>query len=168
MKPWSTEDDQKIKNLYTVDKMSIDMIAQVFERTRGSIISRLKKLNIIENYVETKEQQIITIKDVDYILEGNNIYTINKVKGSLYGKYNNIDNTVFSIKNIGKIINYIETQKDYLRILYIGCGYDIIKDYFHEKERIYFQNNNIGKQSFTTLIFYKSIFSGKFSLYIPK
>ena len=157
MKPWSTEDDQKIENLYKVDKMSIDMIAQILERTQGSIIARLKRLNIIDNNIDTKEQDIITIKDIDYILEGENIYTIDKVKGSLYGKYNKIDNTVFSIKNIGKIVNYLETQKDYLRILYIGLGFDIIKEYFREKERFHFQNNNYSKQSFTTLIFYKSI-----------
>ena len=101
--------------------------------------------------------EIITIKNKDYYIINNMIFNIESIKGSVHGLYDSATNTVFSIKNISKIINYMETQKDFLRVLYIGDGFNLIKEHFTYNTRFNFQNNNISKQSFTTLIFYKSV-----------
>lgn len=48
-KPWSSTDDEKLESLYCQGQRSYEM-AKIFERSRGAIISRIKKLQLEEKY----------------------------------------------------------------------------------------------------------------------
>jgi len=48
-KPWTTEDDGKLESLYCEGK-SVESLMEIFERNKGAIESRIKKLELAEKY----------------------------------------------------------------------------------------------------------------------
>jgi len=97
------------------------------------------------------ESQIIMIYENEYLLKNNNIYTLT---GELYGNYDTNSNKIISSKfTLIRIINWLEYHLDnFLKILFIGNGVNIIKDHFKSNKKFVFNNDN-----FNICIFSKCI-----------
>jgi DNA polymerase III epsilon subunit-like protein len=82
---------------------------------------------------ESKDE-IITIDGIEYILSNDKVYEIKKIKGLIYGQYDDKTSTVKPLKHhIRKIINYLTSRGDHLEpILWAGVRTDLItvKQYF--------------------------------------
>ncbi len=188
--PWTKQEDDLLVKLYNVDKLNVGEIAKIHGRAVGGILARLVKNKIIPNKIlargynliktndnpittqqllstpnvddtiENKQYQIITINDIEYFLQDNKVYTINKVLGELYGYYSIESNTITtSQKSLKKIINWISGELDKLKSLkvqYYGIGFDIVQDYFKTNKLFKIFNGQINKtESVNTCICYK-------------
>lgn len=91
--------------------------------------------------MSNNEEQIIMIYENEYRLKNNNIYTLT---GELYGNYDNISNKIVSSKHsLKKIIDWLESHMDnYLKILFIGDGDNIIKNHFKSNKKFIFNHDN--------------------------
>jgi len=95
------------------------------------------------------DTRIIMLHKNEYLLKNNNIYTLTN---ELYGNYDETLNKITSSKyTLKKIITWLESHIDnYLKILFIGNGENIIKDHFKPNKNFIFNNDN-----FNVCIFYK-------------
>lgn len=52
--PWTSEDDERVKQLYNEEKLDCMEIGVLFKRTPGSIAARLVKIDVIKNRFDAK------------------------------------------------------------------------------------------------------------------
>jgi len=71
-KKWSDEQDQLLKQQYQIDQMNIIDIAKQNLRTVGSIICRLKNLEVLSPYLQTEDYNSVRgyseyLKDTEFM-----------------------------------------------------------------------------------------------------
>ena len=77
----------------------IKEIKNEYEEKIEILTNQIKELkNNIEEIYTNNDSNLILIKDKEYILIDDCIYTINKIKGNIYGTYNKTTNKVTKIK----------------------------------------------------------------------
>lgn len=167
-KLWSKIEDDLLIKLYKIDNLNLIEIAQIHKRAPGSIISRLLKNSLVKEkkeirgydlYIEKtttlstennkgnklSTDELILIDNNEYILSNNKVYEIKKVKGEIYGIYNEQTQTVKTLKpQITKIIDFLMGKTDIEAVLYIGNidDFNFIKDYFPHILFEYFNYQN--------------------------
>lgn len=92
---WSKEQEEELLNLYCTEEMSIEEIAEHFEKNNRSIISKLVQLKVYKK-PEIEKSDKRTVKSM--ILELENILGI-EIAGVNLSKKSNLEALVDAIKN---------------------------------------------------------------------
>lgn len=167
-KIWSKIDDELLIKLYNIDKLKLIEIAQIHKRAPGSIVSRLLKKSIVKEKKEIRgydayikntlstnstnkeekksdSEELIIINDEEYILSNGKVYEIKKIKGKIYGQYDEKTQTVKILKSyITKIIDFLLANPSINTVLYSGDNddFNFLKEYFPNIIFEYFNYEN--------------------------
>ncbi len=97
---------------------------------------KLPKITNYSNPLDSTESdnkdEIITIDNIEYILSNGKVYEVKKIKGQIYGQYDEKTSTVKALKShVRKIINYLTTRGEItVPILWAGSDLSTVKQYF--------------------------------------
>jgi len=125
-----------VKNKIVSDKKTVRGYEQylLMEQTKSDKPEKLvKQFKAKTKPIESeKPDEIILVGDTEYILNGDKVYEVKKVKGQIYGQYDETTSTVKPLKqSIRKIIGYL-TEKQELSgpVLWAGTDLQVAKSYF--------------------------------------
>ena len=161
-KPWTKQEDELLIQNYNINNFDILTISNIHQRAPGGIVSRLVKNKIVsdkkilrgydaylkleqtkptekisknsKSYIKKEDDndEIIMVDDTEYILNNRTVYDIKKIRGSIYGSFDDKTNTVRPLKSyIKRIINYLSLHSEVgINILWAGSDLELIKQYF--------------------------------------
>jgi hypothetical protein len=103
-KPWSQEEDEKLKDLYLNKKLSVLEICQIHKRFPGGIMSRIKSLGLVTNDFEIRDFEKITeyIRSEEFQnlkKEVLNARKLNKTKSNPTNEMESMKESIVELKN---------------------------------------------------------------------
>jgi DNA polymerase-3 subunit epsilon len=124
-----------IKNKIVLEKKAIRGYEQYLnlEQTKPDISNEKLVKNTKTKFKELNEKdELILVGETEYILNNGKVYEVKKVKGQIYGYYDENSSTVKALKpSIRKIIGYLTDRIELLGpVLWAGTDLQVIKNYF--------------------------------------
>jgi DNA polymerase III epsilon subunit-like protein len=170
-KTWSEQEDLLLKKFYLEDKLDVIKISELHQRTPGGIVARLVRNKIIQEKKMARgwetfskptqitkpvitpktiktipiklPEEIIKIGDQEFILSGEHIWGIKKIKDQILGTYDKSNNQYTPFDSLTKyLIEFLKSRTELKpNILLLGNNLEPIKKYYSNDQNVVFWND---------------------------
>lgn len=172
-KPWTEQEDNLLKKFYVDDKLDVIKISELHQRTPGGIVARLLKNKIIQDKKFARgwetvikptpitkptltqksniksipiklPEELIKIGDQEFILSGEHVWGIKKIKDHILGTYDKITSMFSPFDTLTKyLIEFLKTRTELKpNILLLGKNLEPIKKYYSNDQNVVFWNDH--------------------------
>lgn len=171
-KQWSEQEDLLLKKFYVEDNLDIIKISELHQRTPGGIVARLVRNKIIQEKKMARgweiynkptpitkpvaapktvnktipiklPEEIIKIDEQEFILSGENIWGIKKIKDQILGTFDKITSVFTPFDSLTKyLIEFLKSRTELKpNVLLLGKNLESIKKYYSYDPNIIFWND---------------------------